>query len=85
LEIYFSRFFLFKEDDEDSKEEDEDDEHLHHISGFFFIFNKKYIFKNKNMYFLIKKREKRCICAFKGDKGPKREKIKIKDQSVTNK
>jgi len=32
LEIYFSRFFLFKED---SKEEDEDDEHLHHISGFF--------------------------------------------------
>jgi len=28
---------------------------------------------------------KRCICAFKWDKGPKRENIKIKDQSVTNK
>jgi len=39
---------------------------------FFFIFNKK-------------KWEKRCICAFKRDKGPKRKKIKIKDQRVTNK
>jgi len=37
------------------------------------------------MYFLIKKWEKRCICAFKRDKWPKRETIKIKDQSVTNK
>jgi len=37
------------------------------------------------MYFLIKNEKKRCICAFKRDKGPKREKIKIKDQSITNK
>ena len=28
---------------------------------------------------------KKCICAFMRDKRPKRKKIKINDQSVTNK
>jgi len=37
------------------------------------------------MYFLIKKREKRCVRAFNRDKGPRRKKKNIKDQSVTNK
>ena len=37
------------------------------------------------MYFFNKKWEKGCKCAFMRDKRPKRKKIKIKDQSVTNK